>query len=141
MFMLWQAESLVGRQVKMAFSRWYDKYSNLTNLLNLLQKVDDYNIELIAQDFLQIIMEKHKDKFDETIQKMSSNPVPRFNRWYDKNYNLHTCIEFIKTIDDDQKEELINAFIMSLVSFITNNNHAHQANDPEETEELNEEAQ
>ena len=106
----------------MSFNRWYDKYSNLKNLLLLLQKVDDYCIELIAQDFLQIALDKHKDKFDTVLQNMSKNPLPRYNRWYDKNYNLHTCIEFIKTLEDPEKEELINAFIMSVLSFITKNN-------------------
>ena len=51
---------------------------------------------------------------------MNDNPPPRYNRWYDNNYNLHTCIEFIKTLKDNEKAELINAFIMSLLSFITN---------------------
>ncbi len=121
--MLWQEESLDGRQDSMIYNRWYDKYANLKNLLVLLQKVDDYNIELIAQDFLQIILERYKNEFDTAIQNMAKNPVPRYNRWYDKNYNLHTCIEFIKTLDDSAKEELINAFILSLLGFITNNNH------------------
>ncbi len=124
----------------MSYSRWYDKYSNLKNLLILLQKVDDYNIELIAQDFLQIILSKHKDEFDKALQTMSKTPVPGYNRWYDKNYNLHTCIEFIKTIDDKDKEELINAFIMSLLSFITNDNHAFERSSNDEIDETEENA-
>lgn len=102
------------------YNRWYDKYSDLKHLLLLLETVDEYNIEIIAQDFLQIILSKYKDEFDFVIQELNDNPPPRYNRWYDKNYNLHTCIEFIKTLEDNEKEELINAFIMSLLSFITN---------------------
>ncbi|MBQ8886855.1 MAG: hypothetical protein IJY61_04055 [Candidatus Gastranaerophilales bacterium] len=102
------------------YNRWYDKYSDLKHLLLLLETVDEYNIEIIAQDFLQIIISKYKDEFDYVIQELNDNPPPRYNRWYDKNYNLHTCIEFIKTLEDNEKAELINAFIMSLLSFITN---------------------
>ena len=102
------------------YNRWYDKYSDLKHLLLLLETVDEYNIEIIAQDFLQIIISRYKDKFDCVIQELNDNPPPRYNRWYDKNYNLHTCIEFIKTLEDNEKAELINAFIMSLLSFITN---------------------
>ena len=102
------------------YNRWYDKYSDLKHLLLLLETVDEYNIEIIAQDFLQIILSKYKDEFDFVIQQLNDNPPPRYNRWYYKNYNLHTCIEFIKTLDDNEKAELINAFIMSLLSFITN---------------------
>lgn len=102
------------------YKRWYDKYPDLKQLLLLLEAVDEYNLEIIAQDFLQIILAKYKEKFDITIQQMNENPPPRYNRWYDKNYNLHTCIEFIKTLEDNEKIELINSFIMSLLSFITN---------------------
>ncbi len=104
----------------MNYNRWYDKYPNLKKLLILLESVDDYNIEIIAQDFLQIIMSKYQEKFDIFIQNMSHNVLPGYNRWYDKNYNLHTCIEFLKVLDDVEKEDLINSFILSIMSFITN---------------------
>lgn len=102
------------------YNRWYDKYSDLKSLIILLETVDKKYLELIAHDFLQIILEKYKNKFDDIIRQMSDNPPPRYNRWYDENYELHTCIEFIKTLDDDKKAELVNSFIMSLLSFITN---------------------
>ena len=102
------------------YNRWYDKYPDLKQLLLLLETVDEYTIDLISQDFLQIILARYKDEFDISIKNMNDNPPPRYNRWYDNNYNLHTCIEFIKTLEDNEKAELINAFIMSLLSFITN---------------------
>ncbi|MBQ4077816.1 hypothetical protein IJD15_01375 [bacterium] len=82
--------------------------------------MDKQHLEIIAHDFLQIILEKYADKFDEVIQQMSENPPPRYSRWYDENYELHTCIEFIKTLEDNEKISLVNSFIMSLMSFITN---------------------
>lgn len=102
------------------YNRWYDKYPDLKSLLILLETVDKQHLELIAHDFLQIILEKYSAKFDDVIQQMSENPPPRYNRWYDENYELHTCIEFIKTLDDSEKAVLVNSFIMSLLSFITN---------------------
>ncbi len=102
------------------YQRWYDRYRELSALLTLLEKVDEFSIELIAQDFIQIILSKYNDKFDNVITELANNPPPVYKRWYDKNYNLHTCIEFIKTLPDDEKEDLINSFIMSLTSFITN---------------------
>ena len=102
------------------YNRWYDKYSDLKHLLLLLETVDERNIEVIAQDFLQIILSQYKEQFDIVIDRLNNNPPPRYNRWYDRDYNLHTCIEFIKTLEDNEKSELINAFIMSLLSFITN---------------------
>ena len=102
------------------YNRWYDKYPQLKQLLSLLEKVPPNYADIIAQDFLQIITAKYKDRFDEVIEKLSVNAPPRYNRWYDKNYDLHTCIEFIKMLDDDEKPELISSLIMSLLSFITN---------------------
>ncbi len=102
------------------YQRWYDKYPELQQLLMLLQKVDDSYTDMIAQDFIQIIVAKYKDQFDDAIKKMSDNHPPKYSRWYDLNYDLHTCIEFIKTLEDDEKIELINTLIMSLYSLITN---------------------
>ena len=102
------------------YNRWYDKYPDLKSLLILLETVDKQYLEIIAHDFLQIILEKYSGRFDEVMQKMSENPPPRYNRWYDENYELHTCIEFIKTLEDEEKIVLINSFIVSLMSFITN---------------------
>ena len=102
------------------YTRWYDKYPELQQLLQLLEKVDEYYIDIIAQDFLQIIMEKYGSQFDDVIKRLSENPPPGYNRWYDKNYDLHTCIEFIKTLEDEERKELVNSFIIALLSFITN---------------------
>lgn len=102
------------------FNRWYDKYPDLKQLLTLLESIDPKYSDVIAQDFLQIVTEKYKDKFDFLIKQMSDNAPPAYSRWYDKNYDLHTCIELIKILDDNEKKELIQDYIMSLVSFITN---------------------
>ena len=103
------------------FARWYDKYPDLKSLLQLLSNFDDHTIELIAQDFIQIITGKYKNQFDRVIDYLSKNPPPDYKRWYDKSYNLHTCIEFIKTIDnDEERDELISSFIMAVLSFAGN---------------------
>ncbi len=104
----------------MRYNRWYDKYSDLKSLLSLLETVDEDNLEEIAQDFIQIILSKYHAKFDNAIKIMSDNAPPRYSRWYDKNYNLHTCIEFIKILDDNEKKELIGYFITALLDFAAN---------------------
>ncbi len=102
------------------YNRWYDNYPELKSLLMLLENVDKEQIDLIAEDFLQIILNKYNNRFDEAIQNMQKNAPPRYNRWYDDNYNLHTCIEFIKTLNEEERKEIINSYLMSLLSFITN---------------------
>lgn len=104
----------------MQYNRWYDEYPELKSLLSLLSQVNKENIDLISQDFLQIIMDRYGNIFDEKIEHLNRNAPPKYSRWYDENYNLHTCVEFIKILDEDERKNLINAFIMSLMSFITN---------------------
>lgn len=105
------------------YKRWYDKYPELKSLLTILESVDKSAVDMIAQDFLQIILEKYGDDFDKIIHHMAENPPPRYSRWYDENDNLHTCIEFIKNLPDSDKKELVNYFIASLMSFVTNVDH------------------
>ena len=103
------------------YNRWYDRYPDLKSLLMMLEQVDSQYIDFIAHDFLQVILEKYNDKFDIFMKEISENPPPRYNRWYDENYELHTCIEFVRNLDDDNaRNELISLFIMSLLTFITN---------------------
>lgn len=105
------------------YKRWYDKYPELKSLLTILESIDKSAVDLIAQDFLQIILEKYGEDFDKVIKYMADNPPPRYSRWYDENDNLHTCVEFIKNLSDNDKKELVNYFIASLMSFVTNVDH------------------
>ena len=102
------------------YNRWYDNYPELKSLLQLLEKVDAKYLDVIAQDFLQIILDKYSGRCDDVIRQISENAPPGYSRWYDENYDLHTCIEFLKTLDDNEKDDLVKSFIMSLVSYITN---------------------
>ena len=102
------------------YTRWYDQYSDLKQLITLLEKVDEHYAEIISQDFLQIIMSKYQNHVDEVIKKVAENPPPRYNRWYDKNYDLHTCIQVIKLLNDEERAELVNELITALYSYITN---------------------
>ncbi len=104
----------------MEFKRWYDNYHHLKAIILLLEHVEEKNLDIIAQDFIQIITNRYNKNFDEIIKILDENAPPRYSRWYDKNYNLHTCIEFVKTLDDKEKEELINLYLVSLLSFIEN---------------------
>lgn len=108
----------------MNFKRWYDKYSDLQSLLKLLETVNEQNLEVIAEDFIQVLMSRYGSKFDDVIKTLNENAPPRYGRWYDDDYNLHTCIEFIKILEEDEKKELIDMFIMSVLSFVTNNDNA-----------------
>ena len=102
----------------MQYKRWYDDYNDLKSLLDLLEKLTPNQVEAISEDFLQIIMNRNKSRLDEVIKTLSDNAPPRYSRWYDKNYNLHTWIEFIRISNDNERKEIINSFIMSLLNYV-----------------------
>ena len=108
----------------MQAARWYDKYSDLKSILQTLKGVDEDILELITQDFIQIVLSRYNNQLDSVIMNTSANLPPDYKRWYDRNYNLHTCVEFIKTIDDDNERiRLINDFVATVLTFISDNNN------------------
>lgn len=104
----------------MNYLRWYDKDPILKDFMALLESLDHQIVEILAQDFIQIIMNSGFINVDSTIELLDKISPNKFNRWYDKNYNLHTCIELLKALPDNQKEQLIETFKESCFEFITN---------------------
>ena len=99
--------------------RWYDNYPALKELIAVLESLDSQTIDLLAQDFIQIIMDNGFASADSTIDLVNKNSPDKYNRWYDKNYNLHTCIELLKSLPDEKKEILIKSLQESIFQLIT----------------------
>lgn len=104
----------------MEYLRWYDKDPVLKEFMALLESLDPQIVDILAQDFIQIIMNSGFINIDSTIDLLNKNSPSRYNRWYDKNYNLHTCIELLRSLPENQKQQLIETFKESCFQFITN---------------------
>lgn len=104
----------------MKYLRWYDKDSSLKEFMNLLESLDSKSIDLLAQDFIQIIMNSGFINSDKIIDMLNKNSSGKYNRWYDRDYNLHTCVELLKSLPNDKKEILLENFKESCFEFITN---------------------
>lgn len=102
------------------FKRWYDKDSRLSDFLGSLQELDEYSLYLVAKEFLQIIVNKHVGENDSSINSMNDKTVAKYNRWYDWNYDLHTCVEYLKDLDQDARHDLIQAFKEVCIQHLTN---------------------
>ncbi len=102
------------------FKRWYDKDSRLSEFLGSLQELDEYSLYLVAKEFLQIIVNKHIGENDSSINTMNAKSVAKYNRWYDWNYDLHTCVEYLKDLDQDARHDLIQAFKEVCIQHLTN---------------------
>ena len=104
----------------MNYLRWYDKDPILKELMSLLECLDPETIDLLAQDFIQIIMDSPFLNKDSSIDLLNKNQPPRYSRWYDKNYNLHTCVEILKTLPQEDKEKVVETFKESFFQLVTN---------------------
>ena len=72
------------------YKRWYDKYPELKSLLTILESVDKSAVDMIAQDFLQIILEKYGDDFDRIIQHMAD--IVRYHGFSLVGHGERVCI-------------------------------------------------
>ncbi|MDD3237177.1 MAG: hypothetical protein PHV37_03690 [Candidatus Gastranaerophilales bacterium] len=89
---------------EMQYLRWYDKDPVLKEFMNILEALPKDTVNMVAQDFIQIIMESGLIDADYTISMLDKTSPRQYNRWYDKDYNLHTCIELLKNLDEQKKE-------------------------------------
>ena len=79
----------------MKFLRWYDKDPELSELMQTLENLDKDTLAVIAQDFIQTMMEDELINSDDALQTLINNIPPGYNRWYDKNYDLHSVLELL----------------------------------------------
>lgn len=103
----------------MKYLRWYDKDPCLKNFIASLEALDEQTIDLLAQDFIQIIMDSGYINIDDTIDLLSKTAPKSYNRWYDKDYNLHSCIEFLRTLPQEKRAELVEKLKESCFNLIT----------------------
>lgn len=103
----------------MKYLRWYDKDPQLKSFVSMLEVLDEQTIELLAQDFIQIIMDSGYINIDNTIGLLSKTAPKCYNRWYDRNYNLHSCIEFLRTLPEERRGELVEKLKESCFNLIT----------------------
>ena len=90
------------------YIRWYDKDKYLSAFMRLLEDLDPSVQSEVAVDII-LNIPKIIDKDYEKFVKIIADYDPReYQRWYDKNPNLHTAIEALRELDSKQREDLIN---------------------------------
>lgn len=95
--------------------RWYDKDSELSKVFAVIQKLDVTLQDKLAQEILQIIMCELKLDLDEEINRVTKNYTYKCQRWYDKNIDLSSSFEIIKSLDDRKRKEVTNKIIESVL--------------------------
>ena len=100
----------------MAFKRWYDKDEILRQIITLLENADEETQTDIANDIIQLMIDKQFD-VDDFIQVINTKNLESKNRWYDKNDTLHSAVEMLKDTDAHDRQELLNEILTMFFNF------------------------
>lgn len=95
----------------MEYVRWYDKDIHLHAIVSIFEKLPQEIQDEAAQDLLQIVLTQTSMTCDDKIVYLHQNAPPSYKRWYDKNINLHSAIELLKTCDEKQKKDICQAVL------------------------------
>ena len=102
----------------MKFVRWYDKDPYLSQMMKILEGLPTQIQETIAQDLLQIVMEKQKQNDDGKIAYLNKNLSTQYRRWYDVNPNLLSSMEILRNADEQTKKEICESVMEFLFQIL-----------------------
>lgn len=111
------------------YLRWYDKDPVIKEFMNALERLDQETVSLLAQDFIQTMMEDEKISADSALQSLIKNVPPGYNRWYDKNYDLHSCLEVLKSLDPEHQKIVIEKFREAMYQLIATMYYGEEEDD------------
>jgi len=90
----------------MYYKRWYDNNENLRGIIEALKITPQGNLEPIALDIVQLMLEKQPDA-DDFLEITNKNFISDKHRWYDRNYMFHSVMEMLKHLSVDEIEKLL----------------------------------
>lgn len=86
--------------------------------MSALERLDQETIDLLAQDFIQTMMEDEEISSDGALKSLIQNVPPGYNRWYDRNYDLHSCLEVLKSLEPEHQKRVIEKFREAMYQLI-----------------------
>ncbi len=107
----------------MKYVRWYDKDPDLSSLMSFMESLDEEVRDEVAQDLIQIILSEIEANTDGELSHLNDNKITEYKRWYDKNLSLHSAIEIIKNLNEEQRKQIISLIMESIVQILTEYNY------------------
>lgn len=95
--------------------RWYDKNPDLKEVFEFIESLDDNHQKIIAQDIIQILMNDFNLNMDKKINSIAQNYNYNCKRWYDKDINLFSSFEIIKTLSTEIQQKVIKKIITTVL--------------------------
>lgn len=108
--------------------RWYEKNEYLSAFLSLLADLPaDEQCEIAVDIILSATQLLDRD-YEKVVAQVGDFDRKDYRRWYDKNPSIHTAIESLRDLDDEQRENIIKEFSGKILS-------SHYASDLSELDE------
>ena len=98
----------------MQYKRWYDKNETLKQIMEFLEKSNLQTRDNIANDIIQLIINRQYD-VDNYIHFINDNDSLSRNRWYDIDETMHSAVEMLKSLEENEKTELFNEILTTII--------------------------
>lgn len=100
----------------MQHKRWYDKNEALKQIMEVMKSSDSITRNDIANDIIQLIVDKQYD-IDNFIQVINSQTPFNRTRWYDKDETMHSAVIMLKNLDENEKNEFFKEILTTILDF------------------------
>ncbi len=98
--------------------RWYEQNSELNELLNFIETIENDNKTTVAHHLLQILINECDINLDNEINKLSKNNYS-YNRWYDDVADLSTSLELLKQLPSGKQEYVVKRLLSEIIMSYT----------------------
>ena len=93
--------------MKKLCTRWYEKNEYLKAFMGLLKDIPLESQCEIATDIILEASTMIDRDYSKIVQEIADYDTKNYKRWYDKNPNVHTAIESLRDLTEDQREIII----------------------------------
>ena len=100
--------------------RWYDTDPQLKMVLNFLEVAPDDLRSDVAMDIIQIVLHEEFTSTDEFINFARDNYIGSSQRWYDIDDLIHTAVEMIKLLNDQERAVVLSEAAQTIMYFSAN---------------------
>ena len=100
------------------YERWYDKYTDISQLFYFLESLDERKRKIVANEILQIIFCELNLDSDEKVKELTFLKHEHDKRWYDVDVDVQSSIELIKNLSEEERREMLSRIIETLRQFI-----------------------
>lgn len=96
--------------------RWYDKNPNLKEVFEFLEGLDVKLQKTIAKDIMQILVNDFNFDLDYELNRINKNYNFNCKRWYDKDTDLFSAFEIIKSLSTKFQDVITKKIIENIIS-------------------------